>query len=222
MKRLISILLALSLLIVPLSAAASAAEQKRGTETYTASELSKIETEREQLYNLIRVQLKAQNAENHFETFRYLADDYIQAKYYPVSTRGTRNSATIYAPNGGWTSAENSDVFIFTLFLNEADTQKAFENKGQTLTQQIFSSLAWKFISTMVGFPFLGTIANFSQKLSESLSWDMIMNSTKCLSYTNSYDKAEMKNIIVQMPWYNVPNISLPNSSLYTVAYGVT
>lgn len=220
MKRLISILLALSLLIVPLSAAASASEPHRVAETYTASELSKIETEREQLYNLIKVQLKAQDAEKYFETFRYLADDYIQAKYYPISTLETRAATKIYAPNGGWTSAENSDIFMFSLYLNEADTQKAYDHRGKTFEEQMFSTLAWKFISIMIGFPFLGTIANFSQKLASSLSWDMIMDSTKCLSYTTTYDKIDRKDVVVQMPWYGVPYITLPDSSKYTVEYG--
>lgn len=221
MKRLFSIMITFSLLLGICVPATYAVTPEIQTEQYSTEELAQIEEERDALYNLIRVQLEEQDAEKYFEMFRFLADNFIDSKYFSNSLTLYATS-TFYAPDGGWTYCENYAVKMGSVYFDKDDTLVLYENRNNSsIWEKILSRVAWISIGRILGFPFLGTIGNLSNKISSYLSWSMVFDSTGCLSYSTTYDKIDMKNIYVLMPWSNTPYITIPDSSYYdTVDYG--
>lgn len=221
MKRFFSGLITLSILASICIPSTYAVTPDYEANQYSSETLAQIEEEREALYDLIRVQLEAQDAEKYFEMFRFLADDFIDSKYFSNGLT-LYVSSTFYAPDGGWTYCENYAVKMGTVYFDKDDTLVLYENRNNSSKwEKLLSKVAWISIGKIIGFPFLGTIANLSNKVSSYLSWSMVFDSTGCASYSTTYDKIDMKNIYVLMPWSNTPYITIPDTSYYdTVDYG--
>lgn len=128
-RRITSLLLVLCVLMtsVNITAFASANETSNGKNTNysTADELTKIEAEREMLYDNIRNQLALQNALDKFEQFKFIADNEINMKYYPQSHAAR---ASYYAPRGGNVTSKDGTLTSVAEYMTAANAASAYQS----------------------------------------------------------------------------------------------
>lgn len=123
LRRIVCGMLCLTCMI-PFCSTAFAAE----TPHYSSSQLARIESEREELYDFLEMQLKAQDALEYIDEFSYLVDMTINHRY---NLAPASNAAGRYrAPNGGFVVGADMYYQREAYFFPTEDTRAIADSLG--------------------------------------------------------------------------------------------
>lgn len=179
-----------------------------------------IETDRQRMYDDLVAQLEAQDAIDMLDYFLFLIDDTIQAKYFPAVQ--SASSDEYYAPDGGWYIATSSYVDMEAQFLDEHQTMVAKANRNSGLNNLILTlaGVGLDALTVVGGMGTILTIYSIGSACLDWAQWDDIEDGDR-IFIISSYDKLDLKTVTVVWEWINYPYMTMDDSYMTIVDYGI-
>ena len=193
------------------------------TNQKSVAELAEIESRREELYELLKLQLEAQDALEYMDQFSYLVEMTIEQEYYSDTDT---NRALYYAENGGWVYSDNLNYTRECEYFNSEDTEGMYNTRYKPLDEivdflgAIGVGASWDIIkddalrdenpsggTAAEVYLTLGILALSLQDYVNDSMWEEIdLGSDGCV-YNYVYDKMEEKPVVVLWLWDDEPYI---------------
>ncbi len=179
-----------------------------------------IETDRQRMYDDLVAQLEAQDAIDMLDYFLFLIDDTIQAKYFPAVQ--SASSDEYYAPDGGWYIATSSYVDMEAQFLDTHQTMVAKANRDSGLNKLItaLAGVGLDALTVVGGMGTILTIYGIGSACLDWMQWDDIEDGDR-IFIISSYDKLDLKTVTVVWEWINYPYMTMDDSYMTIVDYGI-
>lgn len=219
-KKIISMVVSLSMMVSILCVPASAANVFQSVQThpvYSVDELAQIAEERQYLIDVLTKQLEVQDALDQLDDFMFLVDQTIQEKYYPNA--GARATSYV-ASNGGFLYGTGTYVQVEAEFVTAQDAKKVYD--ARTLKREqlldVLDKLGVVFTGKLNPYKKALEVSLFCQIVGEENMWKNINVGTDAVVFYGAYDTLNMKKTIVFWKWvdypcvypnkYNIDNVS--------------
>lgn len=173
---------------------------------YSDKELNKIETERQALYDDIKMQLLAQDSLDKFEIFKFIADDEINAKYYP---QFHSSRISYYAPKGGNISSKDGILQSVAEFMTAENANTLYQKANETDLTSFISAL----VLLRVGIKWTApgayiSAADIFNSFTNYLLWINIDKGKDNAIIYSVYDDLDSKTTTVVHVWSDYPYMS--------------
>lgn len=209
-KKYISILLTVCMLVSTTTITSFADVTKEISnnvnKTYSASELKKIEDERQALYDDIKMQLEAQNSVDKFEYFKPIADNQINSKYYP---QPQSSRISYYAPRGGNITSKDGALESVAEFMTAQNANNLYIKAKEVGLQEFITGLAVIGVGLKWTIPgaYISAVQIFGA-FSNKILWASINKGKDNVIIYSVYDGLDVKTTTVINVWSDYPYMS--------------